>query len=347
MVVAVLLFALRIGPELPDVQFRQPQLATDGRTVALAFGAGDAVYFARSSDHGQTFSKPVLIAKSGKLSLGMHRGPRLAITPQAIVVSAIVGEQGRGQDGDLLAWRSTDGGETWSQAVKVNDVPGSAREGLHAMAYGGGVLYSTWLDLRAKGMQLYGAVSKDGGKTWAKNALVYKSPSGAICTCCHPSVTVDSNGVISVMFRNSLEGARDMYILRSRDGGSTFTAAEKLGRGTWPLNACPMDGGGLAMNDKGEVSTAWRREKQIYFAAPGQPERLLGAGKDPAVAVTPRGTYVAWTGSTGGVKALVPGRPQPIELAAEGGYAQLLVLPAGKVLAAWENKGSLSVEVLP
>src|SRR5687767_127131 len=159
MVVAVLLFALRIGSQSSDVQFRQPQLATDGKTVALAFGAGDTVYFARSSDHGQTFSKPVLVANSGKLSLGMHRGPRIAMTPQAIVISAIVGEKGRGEDGDLMAWRSTDGGETWSTGVKVNDVAGAAREGLHAMAYGGGVLYSTWLDLRSKGMRLYGAAS--------------------------------------------------------------------------------------------------------------------------------------------------------------------------------------------
>jgi photosystem II stability/assembly factor-like uncharacterized protein len=346
MALAILLLALRIGSESPDIQFRQPQLATDGRTVALAFGAGDAVYFARSSDHGQTFSKPVLVAKSGKLSLGMHRGPRLAITPQAIVVSAIVGEKGRGADGDLLAWRSTDGGETWSSGVKVNDVVASAREGLHAMAYGGGVLYSTWLDLRAEGMRLYGSASKDGGKTWSKNTLVYQSPSGAICTCCHPSVAIDNNGRINVMFRNSLEGSRDMYILASQDGGKTFTSAEKLGHGTWPINACPMDGGGLAIGNNGDLTTTWRREKQIYLASPGQAERQLAPGKDASVVVTTRGTYVAWTAGTG-VRAIVPGRSEAIELAPEGGYAQLVVLPTGKVLAAWENKGELAVEVLP
>jgi hypothetical protein len=343
---AVLLLALRIGSESPDVQFRQPQLATDGRTVALAFGAGDAVYFARSSDRGQTFSKPVLVANAGKLSLGMHRGPRLAMTPLAIVISAIVGEKGRGADGDLLAWRSTDGGETWSPGVKVNGVSGSAREGLHGMGYGGGVLYSAWLDLRAQGTRLFGSVSKDGGKTWSKNVLAYQSPSGTICQCCHPSVAVDANGRITVMFRNSLDGARDMYLVRSRDGGNTFASVEKIGNGTWPLNACPMDGGGLATDDKGEISTAWRREKQIFLATPGQPEKQLGVGKDAALAVTPRGTYVAWTSGTA-VKALVPGKPEPLDLAAEGGYAQLLVLPTGKVLAAWENKGTLSLEILP
>jgi hypothetical protein len=107
-----------------------------------------------------------------------------------------------------------------------------------------------------------------------------------------------------------------------------------------------MDGGGLAISEKGQIATVWRREKQIYLAAPGQPERLLGTGKDASVAVTARGTYVAWTSGTG-VQALLPGKPQPVELAAEGGYAQMLVLPTGKVLAAWENKGGLALDVLP
>ena len=140
------------------------------------------------------------------------------------------------------------------------------------------------------------------------------------------------------MFRNSLEGARDMYVLSSRDGGNTFTMAEKLGQGTWPLKACPMDGGGLAISDKGDLTTTWRREKQIYLATPGQAERQLGPGKDAAVVATPRGTYVAWTAGTG-VRAILPGRSEPVELATQGGYAQLLFsqrarcLPRGRTRA--------------
>jgi len=346
MILPIVLLALRISPESPEVMFKQPQLASDGRSIGLAFGSGDNVYFARSADLGKSFAKPILVSGSGKLSLGMHRGPRIAMTHEAIVISAIVGEKGRGADGDVVSWRSTDGGETWSNGVKVNDVPGAAREGLHAMGFGGGILFSTWLDLRGKGTRLYGSISRDGGKSWSKNTLVYESPSGTICQCCHPSVAVDSKGNISVMFRNSLEGSRDMYLVRSTDGGQNFSAAKKFGEGTWVLNACPMDGGGVAVTENGETVSVWRREKEIFTSSSTGPETKIGTGKDPAIAVGRSGTYIVWTSSSA-VHALMPNKSEPVILSPEGAYAQLLVLPNGNILAAWETKGTLSVEVLP
>ena len=99
-------------------------------------------------------------------------------------------------------------------------------------------------------MRVYGASSEDGGGTWSASRLVYASPSGAVCTCCHPSVAVDDDGGVSVMFRNALGGSRDMYVARSTDGGRTFPPAAKVGAGTWKLEACPMDGGALAVDGR-------------------------------------------------------------------------------------------------
>ncbi|MBL8222791.1 MAG: exo-alpha-sialidase, partial [Bryobacterales bacterium] len=175
------------GPD--GVVFRQPQLARAGDRVLMTMGAGNAVYFASSRDHGATFSKPERVAESGKLMLGRHRGPRIAAANGSIVVSANV-------DGDLLSWRSGDGGATWSQAVRINSVPKAAREGLHAMASGAGMIAAVWLDLREQGMRLYGAVSKDGGSTWSENRMVYESPDGNVCECCHPSVKIGPRGEI-------------------------------------------------------------------------------------------------------------------------------------------------------
>lgn len=367
MLLPALLLAIRIAPDSPDVAFKQPQITTDGRTIGVAFGSSDGVYFVRSGDGGKSFVKPVLVA-NGKVMLGMHRGPRIAMTPGAIVVSAIVRQNATGTpataavehkggdhaghrppshalDGDLISWSSTDGGETWSSGIKVNDVPASAREGLHAMAAGGGIVFSTWLDLRGKGTRLYGSISKDGGKTWSKNMLVYESPSGTICQCCHPSAAVDSKGNITVMFRNSLEGSRDMYVIRSTDRGQSFSSAQKLGQGTWVLNACPMDGGGVAVTDEGELVSVWRREKGIYTAGSRGAEKKLGTGKDPAIAVGRSGTYIAWT-SASTIQLISPGKEDPATLSSEGAYPQLLPLPSGKVLATWEAKGTLAVEVL-
>src|SRR5512146_826528 len=99
MFLLTLLLAAQIAPQSADLPNRQPQLATDGILMGLTYGAGDRVFFAESKDAGKSWNKPVVVSARGKLSLGMKRGPRIAMTPQVIVISAVVGKQGRGADG--------------------------------------------------------------------------------------------------------------------------------------------------------------------------------------------------------------------------------------------------------
>jgi len=342
MVAWLLLLTVQIGPAAAGTPNRQPQLVARGNDVAVAYGAGNAIYFAASTDGGTTFGAPVMVSSQGELALGMHRGPRVAYTRQGIVTSAVVGEQGKGKDGDVLAWRSLDGGKTWSAPVRVNDVAGSAREGLHAMAFGGrDTLFAAWLDLREKGTRLYGATSTDGGASWSANRLVYASPSGTVCQCCHPSVAVDGSGAILVMFRNALEGSRDMYLARSSDGGKTFEPAQKVGQGTWKLDACPMDGGGVTVDEKGSVATIWRREGTVFATRGGGPEHSLGEGRNPATAATKAGTYSVWTEGPS-VRVTTP-RAVSETVDEDGAFPALTVVRDGSAVVAWESKGAIVI----
>jgi hypothetical protein len=47
-------------------------------------------------DGGRTFTEPIRVAQSAHLSLGLRRGPRIAMTGSAIVIIGIVGERGNG-----------------------------------------------------------------------------------------------------------------------------------------------------------------------------------------------------------------------------------------------------------
>lgn len=340
-----LLFAVvTLQPGDAAGEYRQPQLAAAHGQIGVTFGTKSAVWFASSPDGGRTLGAPVKVAEAGSLALGRHRGPRLAILPSALVISAITGKSGA-QAGDLVAWRSSDQGKTWERTAVINDVPDSAREGLHAMtADSQGNLTAVWLDLRAQGMRLYGSRSKDGGRTWSKNELVYESPDGTICQCCHPSLATDAQGTVWVMWRNALSGSRDLYVASSKNG-APFAGAQKLGTGTWVLNACPMDGGGIAVASKGLVS-AWRRDGEIFLARPGQPETKLGDGKDVTLAATAKGTYAVWTGKDG-LLAVTPAASEPTKLAAGGGFPNVVALPDGAALAAWEEKGTILLQKLP
>jgi hypothetical protein len=339
---AAALTILQLAPASVDVPFRQPQLAASRNMVALAYGAGNSIYVATSTDEGRNFSKPSKVAEVGKLMLGRHRGPRVAISGDTIVVTAVSADSPKG---DLLAWRSVDAGKTWSNGIRVNDVAAAAREGLQTLATDGhGKFFAAWLDLRKPGTRLYGASSNDFGATWSANIPLYESPDGTICQCCHPSTTVDAAGRIWVMWRNSVGGARDMYIASSTDGAHFLNPA-KLGNGSWKINACPMDGGGLAL-DGGHVVTAWRREKELYLDVPGEAEQRVGEGMDISVAGGAKGVYAAWT-SGGGISLHTPGSAQPTTIAEHGAFPNLLSLPGGTVLAAWENAGNIIVEPLP
>jgi hypothetical protein len=316
----LLLLAANIQPENSALPQRQPQLAVGHGQVALAYGTQNAIYFASSPDQGRTFSPRVKVAEVEALALGRHRGPRVTILKDAILMSAVVGEKvsteehahGLPADGNIIVWRSIDHGKTWSRSSVVNDVPGAAREGFHAIAEDNeGNLTVVWLDLRAKGTALYSSRSVDGGRSWSKNVLVYASPSGTICQCCAPSLVIDDRRQTAVMWRNVLDGSRDLYVATSHDG-VTYGSVRKMGTGTWKLNACPMDGGGLIVQ-AGKLVSAWRRDGDIFLAQPGTQEQRIGTGKDVSIANNGKGLYVAWSNGPH-LEILYPGANEPVPL---------------------------------
>ena len=68
---------------------RQPQLAADGQAVYLACGADETIYISRSSDGGRSFAPLTRVASVSSLSLGMHRGPRIVVSDDALVVARL------------------------------------------------------------------------------------------------------------------------------------------------------------------------------------------------------------------------------------------------------------------
>jgi hypothetical protein len=344
---ATALLALHLQPVSPSAPNRQPQLASGNGLVALVFGSGDSIWFSGSGDNGRTWARPTKVADLPKLLLGRHRGPRVVMAGNVIVVSAIASEPG-----DLMAWRSTDGGRSWSQPITVNDRPKAAREGLHAMAADAqGHLAATWLDDRTppdapthSGKRLYGAFSNDAGGSWSKNVLLYQSPDGTICQCCAPSLASLGRGEFAAMWRNVIAGSRDMYTLRLRDGKAAGSA-EKAGVGTWKLDACPMDGGGIAVQNgagqNGLIATAWRRDHDVYIAEPGKPEIKVGTGQDVSIGANRQGFYAVWS-TNGGVEMHEPNAARPTHLSDVGAFPAIVTLPDGGMLAAWEENGTIA-----
>lgn len=339
-----------------DPAAREPQVAVDpsGRIVVV-YGVGNQIRCRVSTEDGHQFGSPVTVGELPTLALGMRRGPRIAATSDALIVTAIGGQLGGGKDGDIFAWRSTDQGATWSAPARLNAEISSAREGLHALAaHPDGSVFCTWLDLRTGAMTLFGAQSNDHGVTWQPDHLVYRSPEKAICTCCHPSATFAPDGTLHVMWRNDLQGARDMYLSRSSDHGATFSRAEKLGTRAWIFGQCPMDGGSIAVNADGTVTTAWMRAQEVFLARPGQIEGRLARGVQPWTAASPDGPVTAWLDTRPGpLRLLFPNHSETRTLATVANDPCIATGsdPASPIVVAWEDSSDgprrLLIQVIP
>ena len=203
----------------------------------LVYGNADKLMYTFSGDKGQSFSSPELAGFLPDLVASATRGPQIASTANGVVIIAA------NDSGNIFSYIRDSSGK-WKRTARLNDVDTTDKEGFVGLSSDKeDNLFAIWTDLRGDHHnKIFGARSKDGGKTWMKNILVYASPDGSVCECCKPSIVMNGKNVF-VMFRNWLAGNRDLYLIRSSDGGENFGQAEKLGNGSWRLNGCPMDGG--------------------------------------------------------------------------------------------------------
>ncbi len=143
--------------------------------------------------------------------------------------------------------------------------------------------------------KIYLASSHDGGKTWAKSKMIYRSPDGSVCECCKPTIISDNKGNLIIMFRNNVDGSRDLHVTKSSDGGETFSIPEKLGSGTWKINGCPMDGGDLIVNKNGELNTIWKRKGDIYMSNSSTSEEKISSGRSPSISANDQKTFLVFS----------------------------------------------------
>lgn len=308
----------------------QPQLfrAPDGR-IWLAYAQNDELFATFSKDGGVTFAPAVKVAGADQFMIGMRRGPRIVAESGRITVTII----GR----ELMAFHSTDGGVTWSKGQVINEVPGSAREGLHDLtAASGGRVFVTWLDLRNGKMELWGSRSADGGMTWAKNEQVYSSPDKSVCECCHPTAQFDATGKLAVMWRNSIGGNRDLWLATESAETGGF-APQKLGKGSWTLNACPMDGGDILSLGGGAFATVWQRAGEVYYCVPGGMEVGLGKGRQPVATQVSGRSLVVFQDGSQLVMTRDAGKTAPSKHADDARFASLVSAGVEHAVLAYEQ----------
>jgi hypothetical protein len=142
---------------------------------------------------------------------------------------------------DLMFSRSSDGGKTWSEPLKLNSIPGLPRddngglEGFDAAVAPDGAIYAVW-DGR-DGIMM--GVSHDYGRTFGKDRRIipagpgYFGITGVARTNGFPQIGMDlrggkEGGRIYVSWSDYSSGDVDVFVASSADHGRTWSAPVRV-----------------------------------------------------------------------------------------------------------------------
>jgi len=315
---------------------QMPDLVVDsGGNLHLVSGLGDSILYTLSTDHGQSFSGLELVDTLSGLFSFATRGTQIAMQGDTPVLIACT------TAGNMYSYYHNK--NHWVKGAQVNDADTIAKEGLLSVSANKDYVYAVWLDLRDNNKnKIYGARSDDAGRTWSTNQLIYTSPDSSVCDCCKPTVAVYNDQVV-VMFRNWIDGNRDMYIISSADGGKTFGAPQQLGESSWPLDGCPMAGGDMLIQPDGIPQTIWKRKSTIYAQSPGSPEIVIGNGRDCRIALAGTKPIYCWVDKNEIHFKNAAGEEQVV---AQGKNPVLQVISSKKAICVWEQDKEIRYQLL-
>ena len=219
------------------VETPQVQVASDG-TIYVAWvdyrnGLPD-IYFTKSADDGLTFGDGALNGNDVKINDDTTDAAQFE--PGLVADGGMVyvaWRDDRSGNWDIRLSNSTDGGATFGDGLPdtdgiVNDDPGFADQFNPTVAARGGVLLVAWADYRAGSGDIRFSSSVDGGATFGdglannNDVLANDDTGGAAQET--PSIAVDPDGLLSVVWADLRDGAFDfnIYHANSTDGGASF-----------------------------------------------------------------------------------------------------------------------------
>jgi hypothetical protein len=250
---------------------------------------GGDILFARSEDGGRIFSAPLNLSNSiagdgkGRINKELwHNGSLdLAIGNDGALYVAWTEYEGA-----LWVRRSTDGGKTFSDLLRINDAKPARGP---ALALGPkGVVYLGWTVGDDEAADIRVAKSTDGGASFGAPVIVGRSKGYSDA----PKLAVDAAGALHVVY------AERQRILHSRstDGARSFQVPRDISGTNAGFPALSLDG-------KGNLYVLWER----FAEHPVLPRGLaLAVSNDggrtfTAPVLVPDSADAGWNGSSQGL----------------------------------------------
>ena len=206
------------------------------------------IYYARSEDHGSSFSVPIQVnSVDGHAIEISYSGPKIESVGNTIHI--IWADQRNGYDATNIYYsRSLDAGETWTEEIPIGDesefnlypeITTSDNGDIH-------VVYYSYSQRFLNFQNIFYLSSVDTGQSFSADEIV-NNYSGAIpCDCCPPDILILNDGRKMAGFRNDDEDIRDTYAMFSDPDTTVWENLTRISFDEYEIDYCPSSGPGMS-----------------------------------------------------------------------------------------------------
>ena len=273
-------------------------MIVEGDNIYIAYSErtsvvfSDIIWFIKSTDAGCSFGERIPLSDGG-----YNLDPSVALYNGKIYVTWGSG----GNAGRYVEFsRSLDGGETFEPPQMISDTDIWLTETGKTIATGpGGELYVVWFS-RAN-YKVFISKSNNGGQSFSQQIRI----NDANTTGLNPSVAVDKNGKVHVVWTGSANNTSAIFYDLSSDGGETFGADIKLNTGLASIlfyDSTPS----IDIADNGGIYAVWQAQRywngldtifDVYFTTTNNP--IFPVTLSPPTGITAGSMNLTWSQSTG------------------------------------------------
>lgn len=269
------------------------------------------IYYSKSVDSGKSFGNSVRVDDTQDTS-AQQFAPSVTVDSAGKIHVAFYDY--RNSDSDIYYTKSTDGGKTFLQNVRVDDTAGTqANQFVPSIAVdGAGKIHVIFYDNRnSNNYSVYHGRSDNSGTGFVANVLVTDTDPVSFQT--DPAIAIDASGAIHIAWTDDRDGIAHVYYTVSNDGGKTF-APEIRADDTADQNFSQSNPA-LAVDAAGNVYTVWEDSRfgqtAIFSSKKASQSQVFDANvaiaipggnswmSSPSIALTSTGTiHVVWQQTT-------------------------------------------------
>ena len=212
------------------------------------------------------WSQPVTIAAGSNWFVNWADFPSTTQLPDGTLWAHNLVKRGAGTYAyDLVLYRSTDKGVTWSAPLTVHDDGTETEHGFATLwPWSASELAVVWLDGRATaGSSGHGHQHSAADGAMTLRAAVFNADGKRVrewpldlrtCDCCQTDAALTSAGPVVIYRDRTPDEIRDIYSIRFHDG--QWHTPQAVAKDGWLMPACPVNGPAIAA-DGDSVWAAW------------------------------------------------------------------------------------------